>query len=66
MAPIKVKAVQKDAVSLFFLNQSYMHLLHSLTDHAEVHGNKICFITHFCMIGPSRAIFEAVNLSKNT
>lgn len=65
MTPIKVKAMQKDAVSLFFLNQSYMLLL-ALIDHAEVEGNKICFITHFHMIDPSRAISEAVSTPKNT
>lgn len=66
MTPIKVKATQKDAFSLFSLNQSYTLLLHSLTDHAEVEGNKICFITHFYMIDPSRAISEAVSISENT
>lgn len=65
MTPIKVKAMQKGAVSLFFLNQSYMLLL-ALIDHAEVEGNKICFITHFHMIDPSRAISEAVSIPKNT
>lgn len=36
------------------------------SDHAEGEGNKICFITHFYMRDLSRAISEAVRISKNS
>lgn len=65
ITPIKVKAMQRDAVSLspsFRALSSYVLLLLSLPGHAEEEGNKPCFITCFYMIDPSRAI----SFSRNT
>lgn len=58
ISPIKVKAMQSDAVShspSFRALFSYVLLL-SLPGHAEEEANKPCFITCFYMIDPSRAI----------
>lgn len=65
ITPIKVKAMQRDTVSLspsFRALSSYVLLLLSLPGHAEEEGNKPCFITCFYMIDPSRAI----SFSRNT